>query len=121
MIVGVSFDSVADNAAFAEKFQFPYGLLCDTERTMGMAYGACDEPGAKHARRISYWVGPDGSVRNIMVRRSSGHKVLDDAAIRIVELAAPFAPFPDDILKEVDILHVTRTWKFLNSYQFSSR
>ena len=64
---------------------------------------------------------PDGSVREINVRRSSGHKALDDAAIRIVELAAPFAPFPDDILKEVDILHVTRTWKFLNSAKFSSR
>ncbi|MGR8946551.1 MAG: energy transducer TonB [Gammaproteobacteria bacterium] len=64
---------------------------------------------------------PDGSVREINVRRSSGHKSLDDAAIRIVELAAPFARFPPDILKEVDILHVTRTWKFLNSAKFSSR
>lgn len=64
---------------------------------------------------------PDGSVREINVRRSSGHKSLDDAAIRIVELAAPFAPFPDDIVREVDILHVTRTWKFLNNAQFSSR
>ena len=64
---------------------------------------------------------PDGSVREINVRRSSGHKSLDDAAVRIVELAAPFAPFPDEILKEVDILHVTRTWKFLNSAKFSSR
>lgn len=64
---------------------------------------------------------PDGSVREINVRRSSGHKSLDDAAIRIVELAAPFAPFPDEIMKEVDVLHVTRTWKFLNSARFSSR
>ncbi len=61
--MGVSFDTVAENAAFAEKFQFPYPLLCDTERTMGMAYGACDEAQAKHAQRISYWVGPDGSIR----------------------------------------------------------
>ena len=64
---------------------------------------------------------PDGSVQEITVRRSSGHKVLDDAAVRIVKLAAPFARFPPDILKEVDILHVTRTWKFLNSHQFSAR
>ena len=64
---------------------------------------------------------PDGSVREINVRRSSGHKSLDDAAIRIVELAAPFASFPDEILREVDVLHVTRTWKFLNSAKFSSR
>jgi protein TonB len=46
---------------------------------------------------------------------------LDDAAIRIVKLAAPYAPFPEDIRKEVDILHITRTWKFLNNYRFSTR
>ena len=64
---------------------------------------------------------PDGSVREITVRRSSGQKILDDAAVRIVELASPFAPFPDDFLREIDILHVTRTWKFLNNAKFSSR
>ena len=55
------------------------------------------------------------------MRRSSGHPLLDDAARRIVELAAPFAPFPDDIRAEVDILHVTRTWNFLDNQQFSAR
>jgi len=64
---------------------------------------------------------PDGSVREITIRRSSGQKVLDEAAIRIVELASPFAPFPDDFLREIDILHVTRTWKFLNNSKFSGR
>lgn len=64
---------------------------------------------------------PDGTVREISVRRSSGHKVLDDAAIRIVELAAPYAPFPEDIRKEVDVLHITRTWKFLNQEGFTAR
>lgn len=64
---------------------------------------------------------PDGSVIEILVRRSSGHKVLDDAAVRIVELAAPFAPFPDDIAREVDVLHVTRTWKFLNTAEFAAQ
>ncbi len=64
---------------------------------------------------------PDGSVLEIIVRRSSGHRVLDDAAVRIVELAGPFAPFPQDIRREVDILHVTRTWKFLNSDAFRAQ
>jgi len=64
---------------------------------------------------------PDGSVIEILVRRSSGHKVLDDAAVRIVELAAPFAPFPDDIAREIDVLHVTRTWKFLNNAEFAAQ
>ncbi len=64
---------------------------------------------------------PDGSVLEIIVRRSSGHRVLDDAAVRIVELAGPFAPFPQDIRREVDILHVTRTWKFLSSDSFRAQ
>jgi periplasmic protein TonB len=61
---------------------------------------------------------PDGSINDIIVRRSSGHKVLDDSAIRIVRLAAPYSPFPDAILKETDILHITRTWQFLNNRGF---
>ena len=61
----------------------------------------------------------DGSINNISVRRSSGQKILDDAAIRIVELAAPFAPFPPDIRADTDVLHITRTWKF-NESQLSS-
>jgi protein TonB len=57
----------------------------------------------------------DGGIHSITVRRSSGYKVLDDAAIRIVELAAPFAPFPSDVRAETDVLHVVRTWKFQGS------
>ena len=61
----------------------------------------------------------DGTINNISIRRSSGQKILDDAAIRIVELAAPFAPFPPDIRADTDVLHITRTWKF-NESQLSS-
>jgi periplasmic protein TonB len=57
----------------------------------------------------------DGSINNISVRRSSGQKILDDAAIRIVELSAPFAPFPPEIREDLDVLHITRTWKFNES------
>ena len=53
-VFGVSFDTVAENAAFAEKFSFPYDLLCDTDRSMGKAYGAHDEAKPDYARRISY-------------------------------------------------------------------
>lgn len=55
---------------------------------------------------------PDGSVQEIRVARSSGKKVLDDAAVRIVQLAAPFSPFPPEIRKDTDILHIIRTWQF---------
>ncbi len=55
---------------------------------------------------------PDGHVREITIRKPSGHKILDDAAVRIVKLAAPFAPFPENIKKETDVLYITRTWVF---------
>lgn len=61
---------------------------------------------------------PDGSINDIVVRKSSGHTVLDDSAIRIVKLAAPYSPFPEAIHKETDILHITRTWQFLNNRGF---
>lgn len=64
---------------------------------------------------------PDGSINNITLLRSSGHKVLDDAALRIVNLAAPYAPFPNDIRKDTDILHITRTWQFQKDNRLASQ
>lgn len=64
MILGVSFDTPAENAAFAAKFGFNYPLLCDTDRRMGVAYGAADGPDAASARRAGVVVGPDGRVRS---------------------------------------------------------
>lgn len=54
----------------------------------------------------------DGSIEAIEINRSSGHKVLDEAAKHIVELAAPYARFPEDVRREIDILSITRTWTF---------
>ena len=51
-----------ENAAFAAKFKFPYRLLCDTARSIGTDYGACQGPRDECARRISYVIGPDGTV-----------------------------------------------------------
>jgi protein TonB len=59
----------------------------------------------------------DGEVESVEVNRSSGHKVLDQAAIRIVRLASPFERFPDNIRADTDILHITRTWTFTRSDQ----
>ena len=63
---------------------------------------------------------PDGSVRNITVLRSSGHAAIDEAAVRIVNLASPFPPFSPDIRKEADVLHITRTWEFSTSHRLRS-
>ena len=64
---------------------------------------------------------PDGKLDNINVRRSSNHKALDDAAIRIVRLAAPYAPFPKNFRDEIDIIHITRTWKFQHGDRLTSQ
>lgn len=66
-------------------------------------------------------INADGTVRSFTIARSSGHKILDDAALNIVHLAAPFAALPPEILKETDILHITRTWKFLDGDTLSTR
>lgn len=60
----MSFDTPAENRAFAEKFGFGYPLLCDVDRTMGVAYGAADSTAAATARRVGVVVGPDGRVRS---------------------------------------------------------
>ena len=62
-ILGISFDTVPDNAAFAQKFAFNFPLLSDTSRAVGLLYGAADDASAQYAKRISYLIGPDGRVR----------------------------------------------------------
>jgi len=61
-IIGCSFDTVEQNAAFAKKFDLPYTLLCDVDREIGLAYGACDEPNAGYADRITYVIDEDGFI-----------------------------------------------------------
>lgn len=57
----------------------------------------------------------DGTIEQVRILKSSGHKLLDDAAKRIVHLAAPFSPFPKNISEETDVLDITRTWRFMNN------
>ena len=62
MIVGASFDSEADNKKFAEKFSFNFPLLCDTDRTIGTAYGANVDP-AKGAQRVGVVIDENGRIK----------------------------------------------------------
>jgi peroxiredoxin Q/BCP len=61
----VSFDTPEANQAFAEKYGFPYRLLCDVDRTVGVAYGAADDAAAKTARRVSVLIDPQGKVHKV--------------------------------------------------------
>jgi peroxiredoxin Q/BCP len=64
-ILGVSFDSVEENRAFAEKHAFPFDLLSDADRMMGQEYGACQSAEDRVAKRISYLIDEEGVVRKV--------------------------------------------------------
>jgi thioredoxin-dependent peroxiredoxin len=81
-VLGISFDTVEDNAAFAKKFNFPFTLLCDPERKVGMAYGACDNPKARYAERISYLIDEQGRI----ARAYPQVDPRDHAAVVLVDL-----------------------------------
>lgn len=70
--------------------------------------------------RVTVNILADGNVERVEIDRSSGSKILDEAAIRIIKMAAPYAPFPEDIRKDFDILGITRTWSFTRSDQLES-
>lgn len=98
--------------------EYKYALYVDAWRAKVERVGNLNYPEEARRRGIAgnlmldVAINSDGSVERVTIRRSSGKKLLDDAAIRIVELAAPFPAFPADILADANILHITRTWKF---------
>jgi thioredoxin-dependent peroxiredoxin len=67
-IVGVSFDEVDRNAAFAEKYAFKFPLLSDVDRKIACAYGACADAKARHAERISFLIDEQGRIARIYDR-----------------------------------------------------
>ncbi|PTR15734.1 protein TonB [Nitrosospira sp. Nsp2] len=72
--------------------------------------------------QLTVGIKSDGGLESIEINRPSGKKVLDEAAVRIVKLAGQngFAPFPPDISRDIDVLHITRTWVFTRSDELAS-
>ena len=107
--------------------EFKYASYMEAWRSKVERVGNLNYPDAARKDKLSgslvldVALNKDGSINQITVITPSGHKVLDDAAIRIVELASPYSPFPDHIRKEADILHIMRTWQFLNSNKFKGK
>ena len=62
----------------------------------------------------------DGSLERVDINRPSGQPILDNAARRIVEMAAPYSPFPANVRQDTDILEITRTWSFTTSDRLQS-
>jgi len=98
--------------------EYRFATYVDTWRLKIERIGNLNYPAEAKARKIygrlqlTVAIKADGEVEGIEINRSSGYKVLDQAAIRIVRLAAPFERFPENIKADTDILHITRTWTF---------
>ena len=111
----------------AKTREYKYASYMEAWRTKVERIGNLNYPDEARRQKLSgslrlgVALNPNGTINEIVLRRSSGHAVLDDAAIRIVKLAAPFAPFPEDIRKDTDILHIERTWQFLRNNRLASK
>jgi protein TonB len=107
--------------ARASEYRFAHYI--DKWRQKVERIGNLNYPAEAKARRIyatlqlTVAIKADGEVESVEINRSSGHKFLDQAAIRIVRLSAPFERFPDNIRADTDILHITRTWSFTREDQ----
>ncbi|MGH8614490.1 MAG: energy transducer TonB [Gammaproteobacteria bacterium] len=106
--------------------EYKYAAYMEAWRTKVERVGNLNYPDEARARKLAgslildVGLRSDGRVVEMTLRRSSGDPILDQAAMRIVELASPFSSFSDDIRSEVDVLHITRTWQFLYSQRFAS-
>ena len=69
---------------------------------------------------LTVFIRSDGSIEKVEVNHKSGQRILDAAAVKIVEMAGPYAPFPEEIRRDTDILSITRTWTFARGNEFSS-
>jgi periplasmic protein TonB len=100
-----------------------FALYIDNWRQKIERIGNLNYPAEAKARKIhgrlqlTVAIKADGEVEGVEVNKSSGSKILDQAAIRIVRLAAPFERFPESIRADTDILHITRTWTFTRADQ----
>ena len=98
--------------------EYRYALYVDAWRQKVEKIGNLNYPEAAKDLKLygqlqmTVSIKADGSIEKIELNKSSGYKVLDEAAKHILEMAAPYARFPDDVHKEIDVLSITRTWTF---------
>ena len=106
--------------------EYRFALYVESWRQKVERIGNMNYPEAAKAQKLygqlqmTVSIKADGSLEGVEINKSSGSKILDEAAKRIVELAAPYAQFPEDIKKDTDILSITRTWTFTQEDQVAS-
>ena len=107
----------------ARSQEYRFAQYVDTWRLKIERIGNLNYPAEAKERKIygrlqlTVAIKADGEIEGVEINKSSGYKILDQAALRIVRLAAPFEPFPPGIRKDTDILHITRTWTFTRGDQ----
>jgi peroxiredoxin Q/BCP len=77
VILGISFDSVPENRAFAEKFDYPFQLLCDTAKATAIAYGAAQSSSDAYPKRLTFVIGPDGIVHEAIQTKDPAGQAAD--------------------------------------------
>ncbi len=106
--------------------EYRFATYIDTWRQRIERIGNLNYPQEARTRRIyaslrlTVAIKANGEVEDIEINKSSGYPFLDQAAKRIVRLAAPFDPFPAGIKSDTDILHITRTWTFTRADQVTT-
>ncbi|MCW9031386.1 MAG: TonB family protein [Gammaproteobacteria bacterium] len=98
--------------------QYRFASYMDAWRAQVEKYGNLNYPALVTRKNLTgsllldVAINPDGTIHSARITRSSGYRELDQAALRIVNLAAPYPPLTKDILKDTDVLHIPRLWRF---------
>lgn len=99
----------ADYAEYVENWRKKIELIGTEhypDQARGKVYGSL---------QLTVYIRKDGTLEHVEIDRPSQHAILNLAAQRIVQLAAPFSPLPPAISKDADVLAITRTWRFVNN------
>lgn len=108
----------------ASTTDYLYKLYFEAWRQKVESIGAMNYPkeaselGMFGSLRLTVSLNSDGMIKNLFINKSSGYKELDQAALNIVKLGEPYAKFPAEINKNVDIINITRKWKFTEKNNF---
>jgi len=92
------------------------------ERTGNLNYPeSASKAGSSQTLTMDVGINGDGSIYSMRIVKSSGNQALDEAAKRIVKMSAPFAELPAELLKELNVLVITRVWKFSDETGMTAR
>lgn len=104
-------NSVSTHKVLAAQYEMDWKNKVESTGNRNYPEAARNATGAQ-SLTMDVGINADGSIYSIRISRSSGNPTLDEAAKRIVRMSAPFAELPPELLKELNVLVITRVWKF---------